>query len=86
MSRPTRRPCCRRELPRDAGHLYRKLAPNTRGNAVNRNESKTIRKHRELVEKPLYKCISEGLMHVSACIAVPQTKMHEIRGITFDCP
>jgi len=26
----TRRPCCRRELPRDAGHLYRKLVPNPR--------------------------------------------------------
>ena len=26
----TRRPCCRRELPRYAGHLYRKLAPNPR--------------------------------------------------------
>jgi len=23
----TRRPCCRREPPRDAGHLYRKFAP-----------------------------------------------------------
>ena len=26
----TRRPCCRRELPNDAGHLYRKLAPDHR--------------------------------------------------------
>jgi len=26
----TRRPCCRRELPRDAERLYRKLAPNPR--------------------------------------------------------
>ena len=26
----TRRPCCRREPPRDAGHLYRKLASNPR--------------------------------------------------------
>jgi len=25
--KPTRRPCCRREPPRYAGHLYRKLAP-----------------------------------------------------------
>jgi len=24
----TRRPCCRWELPRDVGHLYRKLASN----------------------------------------------------------
>jgi len=23
----TRRPCCRRESPRNVGHLYRKLAP-----------------------------------------------------------
>ena len=26
----TRRPCCRRELPLDAGHLYRTLSPNLR--------------------------------------------------------
>jgi len=26
----TRRPCCRREPPRDARHLYRKLAPDSR--------------------------------------------------------
>ena len=26
----TRKPCCRRELPHDAGHWYRKLAPNHR--------------------------------------------------------
>jgi len=30
ISKITRRPCCRGEPPRDAGHLYRKLAPNTR--------------------------------------------------------
>jgi len=34
---------------------------------VNRKKNtKTIGKHGEVVEKPLYKCISEGLMHVSA--------------------
>jgi len=32
---------------------------------MNRN-IKTIGKHEEVVEKPLYKCISEGLMHVAA--------------------
>jgi len=32
------------------------------GNAVNKNNTKTISKHQELVEKPLYKCISEGLI------------------------
>jgi len=26
----TRRPCCRRDQPRNAGHLYRKLVPNSR--------------------------------------------------------
>jgi len=33
---------------------------------VNRNNTKTIGKHGEVVEKPLYKCISEGLMQVAA--------------------
>jgi len=28
-----KRPSCRRELPRDAGHLYRKLEPNRRATA-----------------------------------------------------
>jgi len=37
------------------------------GNAVNRKNTKSdIGKHREVVEKPLYKCISERLMHVVA--------------------
>ena len=49
MSCATRRPCCRRELPRDAGHLYRNDL--IRGNAVNRNNSKTIGKHGEVVEQ-----------------------------------
>ena len=35
------------------------------GNAVNRKNIKTIGKHKEVVEKPLYKRISEGLMHVA---------------------
>ena len=61
----TRRPCCRRELPRDAGHLYRKLAPNPRAIVVNRNISKAIDKHGKVVDKPLYKCISKRLMHVA---------------------
>jgi len=33
---------------------------------VNRKNTKTIGKHGEVVEKPLYKCISEGLMHATA--------------------
>jgi len=33
---------------------------------VNRNNTKTIGKHGVAVEKPLYKRISEGLMHVAA--------------------
>jgi len=32
---------------------------------VNRKNAKTIGKHGEVVEKPLYKCISKGLMHVA---------------------
>jgi len=44
-------------------HLYKSSV-----NSVNRkrNKSKTIGKHGEVVEKPLYKSISEGLMHVAA--------------------
>ena len=34
---------------------------------MNRKNTKTIREHGEVVEKKtLYKCISEGLMHVAA--------------------
>ena len=38
------------------------------GNAVNKNKStcKTIGKHGEIVEKPIYKCISDRLMYVAA--------------------
>jgi len=33
---------------------------------VNRKNTKTIGKHGQVVEKQLYKCISEVLMHVAA--------------------
>jgi len=33
---------------------------------VNRSNPKTIGKHRGIVEKSLYKCTSEGLMHAAA--------------------
>jgi len=33
---------------------------------VNKNKSKTIGKHGKVVEKPVYMCINEGLMHVAA--------------------
>jgi len=33
---------------------------------VNRKNAKTINKHGKVVEKSLYKCISEGLVHVVA--------------------
>ena len=52
----TRRPCCRREPPRDAGHSCGKLAPNpgaTHWRSEYRNNTKPIGKHREVVEKPL---------------------------------
>jgi len=52
----TRRPCCRREPPRDAGHLYRRLAPNPGATHLRneyKNNNKAIGKHREVVEKPL---------------------------------
>jgi len=46
--------------------------------------------HREVVEKPIYKRISEGLMHVAAwglgLSRDPRTKVHEITGIRFDWP
>ena len=48
------------------------------------NRKSTIDKHGEVVEKPLYKCISEGLTHVTAwCHGTPRP-LHEIRGISFD--
>jgi len=57
------------------------------GNSVNRNNIKTVGKHGEVVNKPLYKCISEELMHVAARYGGnPLTKVHEIRGISFDWP
>jgi len=37
----------------------------------------------EVVEKPLYKCISEGLMNLAVWYHHP-TKVHEIRGLTFN--
>jgi len=36
------------------------------GNAVNRNNTKTIGKHEEVVDTPLYKCTSEVLIHLAA--------------------
>ena len=57
------------------------------GNAVNRNNTRTIGKHGEIVEKPLYKCISEGLMHVAAWYHGTAgsifTKFGEMRPITL---
>jgi len=41
--------------------LHRKIASR---NTVNRNNTKTIGKHRKVVEKPLYN--GEGLMRVAA--------------------
>ena len=40
------------------------------GNAVNGKNTETIDRHREVVAEPLCKCISEGLMHVAACLSV----------------
>ena len=47
------------------GTLVQKACTSS-GIAVNRKNTKTIGRHEEIVEKPLYKCISEGLMHVAA--------------------
>jgi len=52
---------------------------------VNTNNIKTVGKHGEVVEKPLHKCISEGLMHVAAWYhGTPGPNFTKIRGISFD--
>jgi len=48
---------------------------------VNRKNTKTNGKHREVAEKPLHKCTNEELMHG---IAEPPAKVHKIREISFD--
>jgi len=84
VSCATRRPCCRRvrrKPPRNAGNLYRKFAP---GNAMNRKSTKTIGKHGEVVEKPLYKC--EGLMHVAAwCTGAPHRSSRRSGNTPLTC-
>ena len=60
----TRKPCCCRKLPRDAGHSCRTLAPNPRTSQWIETSLKLSANMAEVVEKPLYKCISEGLIHV----------------------
>jgi len=53
------------------------------------NGRPTIRNHREVVEKPLYKCTSEGMRHVAVWyhgIPGPISKVHEIQGMSFDWP
>jgi len=72
------RPCCRREPVRDVA-IARQLE-------IRRKNTKTIGKHGEVVEKPLYKCTNEALMHVAAWCHRPRTKVHEIREISFDWP
>ena len=49
-------------MPRDAGFVQKACTFSSR-NTVNINKSKTIGKHGKVAKKPLYKCISEGLMH-----------------------
>jgi len=45
--------------------LVQKACTQSSGNALNWNKSKTVGKYGEVVEKPLYNCISERLMHVA---------------------
>jgi len=75
----TRRPCCRTELPRDTGHLHRKLAPTpwaTQWIERTQQQSWNIRK----LSKTLCKCISEGW-----CMSQDtRSKVHEIQGWSFD--
>jgi len=61
----SRRPCCRRELPRDVGHLYRKLAPDP---LVTQWIERTLKLSEDMgsCRKTTFQCISEGLMHVAA--------------------
>jgi len=53
------------------------------GNIVNRTNTKTIGKRDETVEDPLYKCISEGLMHVAAWYHGTQRPMFAKLGNKF---
>jgi len=59
--------------------LVQKAGTYSSSNAVNRKNTRTIGKHREVVDKPLYKCIIEGLMHVTALYHGTRTKVHEIQ-------
>jgi len=45
---------------------YRKLHLILGQNAVNIKNTKTVGKHGEVVEKPLYKCIGEGLIYLKS--------------------
>ena len=81
----TRRPCCREEPTQDVGFckaLVQKALRLILGHALNSKNTKTIGKHREVVDEPLYK-----VYHVAAwCHGTTLTKVHEIRGISFDWP
>jgi len=64
MSCATKRPCCCRKPSRDARHLYRKLAPNPRAMQFIERTLKLLANIGKLIEKPLYNCTSERLMHI----------------------
>jgi len=82
----TTRPCCRRELPRDAGHLHRKLAPNPRA-------TQWIETTLKLSSSANMGKLSKTTLHVHQWridalsphgIRGPATKVHDIRRISFD--
>ena len=46
--------------------LVQKACTQSSGNVENRKNTKAIDKHKKIVENPLYKCTSEGLIYVAA--------------------
>jgi len=80
----TRNPCCRRELPRDAGHLYRKLALNPgampwieTSQKLSANMGKLSKNHFTSASVKDWRMSPHG-------ITGPLNKVNEIRGISFN--
>ena len=82
----TRRPCCRREQPRDVGQLYRKLAPDplvTQWTERPLKLSETWGSCRKTTFQVYQWRIDTCRRMVSRDL---QIKVDEIRGISFDWP
>jgi len=82
----SRRPCCRREPPRDVGYLHRKLAPDPlvaqwieRTLKLSEDMGKLSKNHSSMHQwrtDAYSRMVSRDL----------RIKLHEIRGISFDWP